>query len=101
MYDIGAPFADPTLRTSLVRRAAPIDDAPMEVDRTISSMSLVRPDKRDDVLFASACELMQLESRPKRVNLLDLYRTLSDDRQLIPVHSVLTVNVERMSQMLH
>lgn len=102
IYDIGQPLADPSLRSTLVRRAAPVDDAPLEIDRTIASPSRAsRADKRDDVLFVSACEQLDERRARRRINLLDLYGTLSGDRQLVPAHSVLAPNVERMAQMLH
>lgn len=97
VYDIGLPLADPTLRTTLQRQH--IDDSPLEIDKTITSMSIVQPDKRDDILFVNRCE--DLTARPRRrINILDLYRTLND-RQIIPSHSVHSINMERISQMLH
>lgn len=91
-YDIGRPMADPQLRASLVRRPAPVDDAPLDnVERSIGQ----------DAMFFSACEQVAVRRPPRRVNLLDLYRTLSGDRQLVPAHSVLALNVERIAQRLH
>lgn len=97
VYDIGVPLADPALRTTLQRQQ--IDDSPIDIDKTITSMSVVQPDKRDDILFVSRCE--DLIARPRRrINALDLYRVLGN-RQCIASHSVHSINVERISHMLH
>lgn len=116
-YDIGRSLADPSLRTTLSRRAAPVDDTPQEIDlslgitvgaglpaylQTLHQQQLLLLQQQEQKQhFYNACEQLD-ERRPvRRISVLDLYRTLSGERGLVPAHSVLALSVERMSQMLH
>lgn len=51
--------------------------------------------------FFNACEQLDEQWPARRINAMDLYRTLSGDKGLVPAHSVLALSVERISQMLH
>lgn len=97
-YDIGHPLKDLTLCSTTARQQ--IDDAPVEIDRTISFLNMNRPPAtNDDSIFLTACE--EVYHRPRRrINIVDLYNALQD-RQIIPAHSVHAINVERISQMLN
>lgn len=53
LYDVGLPLKDPFLRNSITRNK--IDDEPLELDKEISSVSLVRR-INDESVFLSACE---------------------------------------------
>lgn len=89
-YDIGHTLKDPSIRNTLSRQQ--IDDAPIDIDKTVAPKNLNRE-------FLSACE--QVYPTPKRrITILDLYKALRD-KNIIPVHSVHAINVERISQMLH
>lgn len=116
-YDIGRPLADPSLRTTLSRRAAPVDDAPHDIDlalgvssvgaglpaylQTLHQQQLMLLQQQKQINVINACEQLEERRPARRISVLDVYRTLSGERGLVPAHSVLAPNVERMSQMLH
>lgn len=96
-YDIGCPYKRPYIQNSATRQI--IDDHPFEVDREVSSTSLLhRTD--DESYFLAACEDNQQTSTNSQITMLDLYNALQD-KNLIPCHSVYANNIERISQMLH
>lgn len=94
-YDVGAPLKSPFLRNTVTRQK--IDDDPLEIDKEISSMSLQRKNN-EETQFLAACEQPTPIVR-KRVTKFDLYMALMD-RNIIPSHSVYSINIEKMSSML-
>ncbi|XP_055371023.1 transcriptional adapter 1-like [Condylostylus longicornis] len=94
-YDIGTPIKDPFLKNTISRQK--IDDAPLELDREITSAHLLRRNN-DDVIFLSACEELY-PIRKRLITVPDLYRALQD-KNIIPSHTVYAVNMERIAQML-
>lgn len=96
VYDIGTKTEDPFLRNTAARNVT--EDNKFELDREIASGKLLhRPDH--DKPFLGACELPEVQY-VNRITMLDLYQALQD-KQLIPVHSIHAINLERISQRLH
>lgn len=95
VYDFGAPAKDIFTRNTVTR--AKIDDAPLELDKEITSMNLPRRVSDSTVVLASCEELYP--RTPKRITTLDLYLTLQD-RSVIPSHSIHSINMERISNLL-
>lgn len=93
-YDIGYPAKDITLRNTLARTK--IDDAPIEIDRDIVCH---RPNNSEISTFLSVCEELHT-ARKKRITILDVHRALMD-KNVIPNHSVHSINMERISHMLN
>lgn len=93
-YDIGHPAKDITLRNTLAR--SKIDDAPIEIDRDIVCH---RPNNSENSTFLSVCEELY-PIRRKRITILDVHRALMD-KNVIPNHSVHSINMERISHMLN
>lgn len=94
-YDVGQSIKDPFLKNTLRHK---IDDAPLELDKEITSAHLMRRNN-DDVAFLSSCE----ELYPLKRNIItvrDVYKALKD-HNVIPSHSVYSINMERITQMLH
>ncbi|TMW47589.1 hypothetical protein DOY81_007334, partial [Sarcophaga bullata] len=52
-YDVGVTLKDPSLRNTVTRQK--LDDAPLELDKEITSPNFMRR-SNDDVMFLSACE---------------------------------------------
>ena len=94
-YDFGAPAKDIFTRNTVTR--AKIDDAPIELDKEITSMNLPRR-VSDATVVLAACEELYPRT-PKRITTLDLYLTLQD-RSVIPSHSIHSINMERISNLL-
>lgn len=94
-YDFGAPIKDIFTRNTVTR--SKIDDSPIELDKEITSMNMPRRVSDATVVLAS-CE--EPYHRPhKRISTLDLYLTLHD-RSVIPSHSIHSINMERISNLL-
>lgn len=95
-YDFGAPVKDIFTRNTVTR--AKIDDSPIELDKEITSMNLPMR-VSDSTVVLAGCE--ELYHRPqKRITTLDLYLTLHNDRSVIPSHSIHSINMERISNLL-
>ncbi|XP_037936963.1 transcriptional adapter 1-like [Teleopsis dalmanni] len=95
-YDVGATLRDPSLRNTVTRQK--LDDTPLYLDKRITSPSVTqRPN--DDVVFLAACE----EVTPPRTTLITLreLQIALKDRNLIGSHSIYSINMERITQMLH
>lgn len=95
VYDIGAPAKDICVRNTVTRQK--IDDSPLELDKEITSMNLLRKTNEETVLLTDCEELYSFPRR--RISLVDLYLTLQD-RNIIPSHSIYSINLERISNML-
>lgn len=94
-YDMGAPLKDPFTRNTVTRQK--IDDEPLEIDKEVTSVSLMRRNN-EDTQFLAACE--ELNPIPRqRITKLDVYKALMD-RNVIPSHSVYSINIEKISSML-
>lgn len=96
-YDVGCAYKSPYTRNSATRQV--VDDHPFEVDREVSSTSLLHR-TNDDSFFLAACENSHQMPVNGRVTMKDLYMALQD-KNLIPCHSVFANNIERISQMLN
>ncbi|XP_053949574.1 transcriptional adapter 1-like [Anastrepha ludens] len=95
-YDVGAQLKDPSLRNTVTRQK--IDDGPLELDKEITSPNFMRRSNEDGV-FLSACEEVAPQKR-EMITLKDAQRAFTD-HNLIASHSVFTINMERLTQMLH
>lgn len=96
-YDYGAPLKDPMQRNTIARQI--VDDYPLEIDKEISSTNTMRR-INDDIAFTAACEDAFMEPVSSKIHLIDLYRAMQD-RNLIPCHSVHSINIERITHMLN
>lgn len=96
-YDVGCAYKNPWVRNTATR--AVIDDHPFEVDREIASTSILHRINHES-FFLSACENGHQIGNRKPITVKDLYHTLQD-RNLIPVHSVYSNNMERMLKYLN
>lgn len=96
-YDVGCTYKSPYIRNTVTRQI--IDDQPFEVDREVSSTSLLHR-TNDDSFFLAACENTQQTPINSRVTMKDLYTALQD-KNLIPCQSVYANNIERISQLLN
>lgn len=97
IYDVGCEYKSPYVRNTATRQI--IDDHPFEVDREVSSTSLLHR-MNNDSLFLADCENGHQLPINSRVNMKDLYNALQD-KNLIPCHSVYANNIERISQLLN
>uniref|UniRef100_A0A336N175 CSON010563 protein n=1 Tax=Culicoides sonorensis TaxID=179676 RepID=A0A336N175_CULSO len=95
MYDVGVPLKNPFARNTVTRQK--IDDDPIELDKEITSFTLQRR-VNEDTLFLAACEEPNPVTR-KRITTIDLYKALMD-KNVIPSHSVYSINIEKISSML-
>lgn len=95
-YDVGVQLKDPFVRNTVTRQK--IDDDPLEIDKEISSVSLLRK-PNEETQFLAACEEHKTPLAKQRISKFDLYTALSD-RNVIPSHSVYSVNIEKISNML-
>lgn len=97
IYDIGHCIQDPFIRNTVSRHV--IDDNPFDIDKEISTTSLMRR-VNDDSIFLAACENSFQLPTASRITILDVYNVLQD-KSVIPSHSVQANNVERISQLLN
>ncbi|KAM7349171.1 transcriptional adapter 1-like [Cochliomyia hominivorax] len=95
-YDVGASLKDPSVRNTVTRQK--LDDGPLELDKEITSPNFMRR-SNDDVTFLSSCEEINIKGA-KEITLKDCQRAFSD-KNLIASHSVFSINMERLTQMLH
>lgn len=96
-YDFGAAVRDPAQRNTSARKI--VDDYPMEIDKEIVSTNLMRR-YNDDIAFVASCEDVHVKAVKPKIHLIDLFRALQD-RNLIPCHSVYSINIERIAHMLN
>ncbi|XP_059607546.1 transcriptional adapter 1-like [Phlebotomus argentipes] len=94
-YDVGHPVRDPFVRNTVTRQK--IDDAPVDIDKEITLVNLMRNPTEDSVFLADCGEITP--PKQHRVTVQDLYRALQD-RNIIPSHSVYSINAERISNSL-
>lgn len=93
-FDVGYPLKDPFTRNTVTRQ--PIDDTPIEIDKAITSMSINRPIYNDDSTFISACENIEPMLK-RRITVQDVFNIMHD-KNIIPSHSVHSINFEKISQ---
>ncbi|XP_031625307.1 transcriptional adapter 1-like [Contarinia nasturtii] len=95
-YDVGCEYKNPYTQNTATRQT--IDDFPFEVDREVSSTSLMHR-MNDDSFYLSACETNHQTPVNGRITMKHLHIALQD-KNLIPVHSVYANNMERITQLL-
>lgn len=98
-YDVGHQMKDPFLRNTISRQK--VTDERIDIDREI----LLRKEQKkfegkpgEETIFLADCEEIQ-PVQQRRITALDVYNTLMD-KNIIPAHSVYSLNIERISNML-
>ncbi|GAB0089457.1 Transcriptional adapter 1 [Sergentomyia squamirostris] len=94
-YDVGHPVRDPFVRNTVTRQK--IDNAPVDIDREIKTINMVR-NNQEDVIFLADCGDIA-PPKQNRITVQDLYIAFQD-RNIIPSHSVYSTNMERISNSL-
>ncbi|XP_055526460.1 transcriptional adapter 1-like [Wyeomyia smithii] len=94
-YDIGHQLLHPFNRNTVTK--AKIDDEPMELDKEITTVCYLKPPAGDSIFLASCGEPYPNQTR--KITVYDLYKTLLN-RSVIPSHSVYSMNMERISNLL-
>lgn len=95
-YDVGYRLKNPFLRTTIGKQK--IDDEPVDINKVISTVSANQRTFEENI-FTTNCEEIETPST-KNISVLDVYKTLMD-RNIIPSHSVYSLNIERISNMLN
>lgn len=95
-YDVGCRLKDPFLRTTIGKQK--VDDEPVDINKVISTVSANQRAYEENI-FTANCEEIAVP-QAKNISVLDVYKTLMD-RNVIPSHSVYTLNIERISNMLN
>lgn len=95
-YDVGYSLKDPFLRTTIGKQK--IDDEPVDINKVISTVSANQRAYEENI-FTTNCEEIATQ-QTKNISVLDVYKSLMD-RNVIPSHSVYTLNIERISNMLN
>uniref|UniRef100_A0A7G3B1W9 Putative transcriptional adapter 1-like protein n=1 Tax=Lutzomyia longipalpis TaxID=7200 RepID=A0A7G3B1W9_LUTLO len=95
-YDVGHPVKNPFLRNTVTRQK--IDDGPVDIRREITLVGNGTKIPIDDTVYLAECGEV---SPPKHhsITVQDLYRAFQD-RNIIPSHSVYSINAERISNSL-
>ncbi|XP_055705360.1 transcriptional adapter 1-like [Phlebotomus papatasi] len=94
-YDVGHPVKDPFVRNTVTRQK--IDDRPVDIDREVALVNLTR-NPADDTVFLTDCGEI-CPPKKHRITVQDLYLAFQD-RNIIPSHSVYSINAERISNSL-
>lgn len=92
-YDVGCPYADPFLRTSIKR--VPIDYKP----NIASDLYRKRQYPHRNQMHATACDIGKENDESATIQVRDLYFALKD-HNLIPAHSVRAIAMERVASKL-
>lgn len=99
-YDIGIELKNPIIRNTIVRDKIDDNENPMPVVNKELKI-LLKPKPKPELEFLGNCEQLDLTSKiNRRINILDLFTALHN-KNIIPSHHVYSVNIERISQMLH
>ncbi|XP_052866937.1 transcriptional adapter 1-like [Anopheles cruzii] len=94
-YDVGCELKHPFDRNTVTKRK--IDDEPMELDKEITTVCYLKPPPGESIFLASCEQLYPTVCR--KITAYELYKVLQD-RNIIPSHSVYSMNIERISSQL-
>ncbi|ETN58037.1 SPT3-associated factor 42 [Anopheles darlingi] len=94
-YDVGYELKHPFVRNTVTK--SKIDDEPMDLDKEITTVSYLKPPPGES-LFLAGCEQLYPKVN-KKISTYEVYRALQD-RNIIPSHSVYSMNIERISSQL-
>lgn len=94
-YDVGHQLTHPFNRNTVTKTK--VDDEPMELDKEITTVCYLKPATGDSMFLASCGE--PYPNQTKKITVYDVYKTLLN-RNVIPSHSVFSMNMERISSLL-
>uniref|UniRef100_A0A1Q3F1W9 Putative transcriptional adapter 1 n=1 Tax=Culex tarsalis TaxID=7177 RepID=A0A1Q3F1W9_CULTA len=94
-YDVGHQLAHPFVRNTVTKTK--IDDEPIELDKEITTVCYLKPAPGESSFLASCGE--PYPNQTKKITTYDVYKTLLN-RNVIPSHSVYSMNMERISSLL-
>lgn len=94
-YDVGHQLAHPFVRNTVTRTK--VDDEPIELDKEITTVCYLKPAAGESSFLASCGE--PYPNQTKKITTYDVYKTLLN-RNVIPSHSVYSMNMERISSLL-